>query len=523
MLNLVSTFEHSAKEFPDKKAIVFGDKSFTFAQTAAMVNKVANAIRGLGIQKGEKVALSCLNLPYFPMVYYGILKAGAVVVPLNVLLKGREIAYHLNDSDAKAYFCFQGTPELPMAEEGFAGFNQAEGCKAFFVITADPAAPSPIEGTKSLGQLIAEAPAVADTELTSPEDTAVILYTSGTTGFPKGAELSHSNMVMNAIGSRILFQSTPDDVHALVLPLFHSFGQTCQMNAGFAAGNTIVLIPKFAPEAVLDAIQTHGATIFAGVPTMYWALLNYQDKENRFDLEKIANTLRIGVSGASSLAIEIIKGIEEKYKIPIIEGYGLSETCPVATFTHLYKERKPGSIGTPIWGVEVEIFDKDNNALPPGEVGEVVIRGHNVMKGYYNKPEATAKAFDGTTWFHTGDLGKKDEDGYFYIVDRVKDMIIRGGYNVYPREVEEVLLTHPDISLASVLGAPHDRHGEEIVAYIVPNAGASITPEEIIAWSKEQMAAYKYPRIVYLRESLPMTATGKILKKDLRAELAGGA
>ncbi len=518
MLNLVSTFEHSANEFPDKKAIIFQDKSFSFSQVAAMVNRVANSLKKLGIQKGDKVALSCLNLPSFPMVYYGILKTGAVVVPLNVLLKGREIAYHLKDSEAKAYFCFQGTPELPMAQEGFAGFGQVDRCEQFFVITADPAAPSPIEGTQTFGQLIADASPVCDTELTSPEDSAVILYTSGTTGYPKGAELSHSNMTMNAISTRLLLQSTPDDIHAIVLPLFHSFGQTCQMNAGFSAGNTLVMIPKFTPDAVLSAIQNDGATVFAGVPTMYWALLNYEDKEGQFDNEKIANTLRIGFSGASSLPLEIIKGIDAKYKIPILEGYGLSETCPVVTFNHLTRARKPGSIGTPIWGVEVDIFDKDNNPLAVEEVGEVVIRGHNVMKGYYNKPEATAEAFDGTTWFHTGDLGKKDREGYFYIVDRVKDMIIRGGYNVYPREIEEVLLSHPDVSLASVLGIPHDRHGEEIVAYIVLKEGGSTTPEAIIEWSKGQMAAYKYPRIVHFRQALPMTATGKILKKDLRAE-----
>lgn len=518
MLNLVSVFEHSAKELPEKTAIVFNDVTFTFAQVAAMVNKVANALKEKGIQKGDKVALSCLNLPYFPMIYYGILKIGAVVVPLNVLLKGREIAYHLKDSEAKAYFCFQGTPELPMAREGFKGFSEVETCELFCVITADPAAASPIEGTMTLGQLIAEQPPVCDTELTSPEDTAVILYTSGTTGFPKGAELSHSNMTMNAISTRHLLQGTQDDIHVIVLPLFHSLGQTCHMNAGFSSGNTLVMIPKFTPEAVLSAIQNDGATIFAGVPTMYWALLNYEDKEGKFDNDKIADTLRIGLSGASSLPLEIIKGIDAKYKIPILEGYGLSETCPVVTFNHLTRERKLGSIGTPIWGIEVDIFDKDNNALGIDEVGEVVIRGHNVMKGYYNKKEATAEAFDGTTWFHTGDLGTKDEDGFFYIVDRIKDMIIRGGYNVYPREIEEMLLTHPDVSLASVLGIAHDRHGEEIVAYIVPRPGADVTPDQLIEWSKKQMAAYKYPRIVHLRESLPMTATGKILKKDLRAE-----
>lgn len=516
MLNLVSVFEHSAKEFPDKKAIVFQEKSFTFSQTAAIVNKVANVLRAKGLRKGDRVALSCLNLPCFPMVYYGILKIGCVVVPLNVLLKGREIAYHLVDSGAKAYFCFEGTPELPMAQEGYAGFQEAPDCELFYVITSDPEAESPVTAAQTLGQLIARASVICDTEQTEPEDTAVILYTSGTTGFPKGAELSHSSMTMNAIGTRHLLHLTPDDTQALVLPLFHSFGQTCQMNAGFSAGNTLVLIPRFMPEAVLAAIQDEGATIFSGVPTMYWALLNYEDKQGRFDFDKIGKTLRAGVSGASSLPVEIIKGIDAKYKIPILEGYGLSETCPVAAFNHLEKERKPGSVGTPIWGVEVEIFDKDNTVVPTGEVGEIVIRGHNVMKGYYNKPEATAKAFDGTSWFHTGDLGKKDEDGYIYIVDRLKDMIIRGGFNVYPREIEEVLLTHEAISMACVIGVPHNSHGEEIKAFVILKDGATVTEKELVNWSKGKMAAYKYPRIIEIRETLPMTATGKILKKDLR-------
>ncbi|BBO78536.1 long-chain-fatty-acid--CoA ligase [Desulfosarcina widdelii] len=521
MLNLAAMLEHSAQEGPSKTAIVFGDKRFSYAQVNAVANQVANGLASAGVVKGDKVALSCPNLPYFPMIYYGILKAGAVVVPLNVLLKGREIAYHLKDSDAKAYFCFQGTPDLPMAEEGWKGFQEVDGCRHFWVITADPQSPSPIEGTATLGQLIGKQPPTFDTVATDFEDTAVILYTSGTTGFPKGAELSHANMAFNARGTKDIINLQPDDVHALVLPLFHSFGQTCQMNAGFSLGNTIVLIPRFTPEAVLDAMQNEKVTIFIGVPTMYWALLTYEDKEKRFDLESIADTLRIGVSGASSLPLEIIKGIEAKYRIPIMEGYGLSETCPVATFNHLHKERKPGSVGTPIWGVEVKIVDKDDNEVAAGEVGEITIRGHNVMKGYYNKPDATAEAFKGTAWFHTGDLGRKDEDGYVYIVDRVKDMIIRGGFNVYPREIEEVLMTHPAVSLASVIGVPHDSHGEEVKAYIVLKPGETATEDDLLAWSKEQMAAYKYPRIIEIREALPMTATGKILKKELKAEIAG--
>jgi long-chain acyl-CoA synthetase len=254
---------------------------------------------------------------------------------------------------------------------------------------------------------------------------------------------------------------------------------------------------------------------------MYWALLSFEDPEQKIDIPTIARNLRAGVSGASSLPLEIIRGIQEKYGISIMEGYGLSETSPVATFNLPHKERKPGTVGTPIWGVEVKVFDPENREVPAGEVGEVVIRGHNVMKGYYNKPEATAEAFQGTSWFHTGDLGRMDADGYLSIVDRVKDMIIRGGFNVYPREVEEVLMTHPAVSLAAVIGVPHDRHGEEIKAYLVLKAGQRVSAEEIVAWGKEQMAAYKYPRIVELRDALPMTATGKILKKELKTEAGG--
>lgn len=521
MLNLSMVFENNVSENPDKTAIVFGDTRLTFAQVGGAINQIAGGLAELGIGSGDKVALSCPNLPYFPMVYYAILKAGATVVPINVLLKGREIAYHLQDSEAKAYFCFQGTTDLPMAQEGYQGFRQTDGCQHFFVIIADPAAKTPIDGTRTLGQLMAGRKTEFDMADTSPEDTAVILYTSGTTGFPKGAELTHSNMIMNALASRDILDLRRDDIHVLVLPLFHSFGQTVQMNAGFAMGNTLVLIPRFDPEAVLSTFQFERATVFAGVPTMYWALLTHEDKAGKYDLEKIADILRIGVSGGASMPIEILKGIEKKYRIPIVEGYGLSETSPVVTFNHLHKERKPGSIGTPIWGVDVKVVDPNGEVLPVNDIGEIAIRGTNVMKGYYNKPEATAQAFKGTAWFHTGDLGRMDEDGYVYIVDRVKEMIIRGGFNIYPRELEEVLMTHPAVSMAAVIGVPHDRHGEEVKAFIVLKKGALATPDEIVEWSKGQMAAYKYPRIVDIRETLPMTATGKILKKELKKEAIG--
>ncbi len=516
MLNLSVILEASARRYPGKTAVVFDEVRLSYAQLNAAANQVANGLAKRGIGMGDKVALSCPNLPYFPIVYYGILKTGATVVPLNVLLKRREIAYHLDDCDAKAYFCFQGTPQLPMGEEGYAGFSQVDKCEHFFMITADPAAPSPIEGTTTLGMLMHNQPPTFDTVQTSTEDTAVILYTSGTTGKPKGAELTHFNMFFNAVISTQLVDLGKDEISLIVLPLFHSFGQTVQMNATVYGSGTMVLLPRFDPDAVLAAMEKENVTIFCGVPTMYWALLNHPGA-NKYDLDKIARNLRVCGSGGAALPVEVLKDFEKRFNVPILEGYGLSETSPVASFNHLDRPRKPGSIGTPVWGVEMKVVDENDNELPPGEPGEVVIRGHNVMKGYYNRPEVNKEVMRGG-WFHTGDVAKTDEDGYFYIVDRLKDMIIRGGFNVYPREIEEVLMTHPAISLAAVIGVPDEEYGEEIKAFVVLKAGASATPEEIVAWSKQNMAAYKYPRLVEIRDTLPMNATGKILKTQLRAE-----
>lgn len=519
MLNLASAFTYSADQYPDKIAVVCGETRLSYRQMNAAINQIANGLVAADIGEGDNVALSCPNLPYFPLVYYAILKVGATVVPLNVLSTGREIAYYLKDCNAQAYFCFQGTEELPMAQSGYEGFQQVENCRHFWVMMADPAAPSCIDATSSLSEMIASQSTDCDIACTSPDDAAVILYTSGTTGFPKGAELSHSNMVLNALASKAIMNFVFADVQIVTLPLFHSFGQTCQMNAGFATGNTLVFIPRFSPEVIFAAMEKEKGTVFVGVPTMYWALLSYDNSAGRFDMQEITETLRLGVSGGASLPLEILKGFEEKYRVPILEGYGLSETCPVATFNHLDRSRKPGSVGTPIWGVEVRILDEDGTTVPADEVGEVVIRGHNIMKGYYGNSEATMASIDRNGWFHSGDLGKLDEDGYLYIVDRVKDMIIRGGYNVYPREVEEILMTHPAISLVAVIGVPYDQHGEEIKAYVVLNQGETLLEPDLIAWCKEQMAVYKYPRIVEFRDALPMTATGKILKKELKAEL----
>lgn len=513
MLNLSVIIEDSARRYPNKDAFVFMDTRLTFAQINGAANQVANGLVAAGIKPGDKVGLSCFNLPYFPIVFFGILKAGGVVVPLSVLLKKDEIAYHLKDSDAKAYFCFEGTAELPMGQMGHAGFQEVDACENFFMITAKPTDPSSIEGTKTLGSLMAGQSPVFETTATSAEDTAVIIYTSGTTGRPKGAELTHSNLMLNGILSADLMGGRPEDVQLIVLPLFHIFALTVLMIAGVYRGVESILLPRFDAAAVFGLMQKHGVTIFAGVPTMYWGLLNYKGEE--FDYKAIAEKLRVCASGGASLPVQVMKDFEERFKVPIIEGYGMSEGSPVVTFNQLSVGRKPGSIGTTVWGVEVKIVDENDQEVPVGEKGELLYRGHNVMKGYYKRPEANAETLRGG-WMHSGDVAIKDEDGFFYIVDRTKDMIIRGGLNVYPREVEEVMMQHDAISLVAVIGVPDEQFGEEVKACVVLKEGASAAPEEIIAWTKEHIAAYKYPRVVEILDALPMTATGKILKKELR-------
>ena len=514
MLNLAILLEDSAREVPERPAIIFDETKLSYAEVNAAANQVANVLSLAGIQRGDKIALSCQNVPYFPIVYYGILKSGAVVLPLNVLLKPREIAYHLRDADARAYFCMEGTPELPMGEMGFTAFKEVDSCKHFFLMTTNPTAQSPIEGAQTLDMLMHNQPHTFETVMTYPDDTAIILYTSGTTGQPKGAELSHINMLLNARLSDSMYPKVDHDVHLITLPLFHSFGQSVQMNAGFYNRATLVLLPRFTPDAALNLMERENVTFFAGVPTMYWAMLNFPGA-SKYDLENIARNLRLCISGGAAMPVEVMRAFEEKFNVIILEGYGLSETSPVATFNRLDRPTKPGSIGLPVWGVSVRIVDQHDHDVGTNEVGEIIIRGHNVMKGYYKRPEATAEAMR-NGWFHTGDIGRRDEEGYIYIVDRVKDMIIRGGFNVYPREIEEVLMTHPAVSLAAVIGVPHERHGEEVKAFVILKEGAELTEAELVAWSKENMADYKYPRLIEFYTTLPMTATGKILKSELR-------
>src|SRR5688500_5314789 len=496
MLNLAAILEQHTRRRPGAEALVCGDKRLTYAQLNGWANQIANALAASGIRRGDHVALLCPNLPYFPAIYFGILKAGATVVPLNVLLKPREIAYHLRDSDAKAMFCFQGTAELPMAEAAKAAVAVVPACKQLIVLPHPtiPMDPALVDGAEviPLSRFVGTQPATFETAVTAPDDTAIILYTSGTTGQPKGAELTHLNMVVNGMCSAELCAGSHDDsgrhATAVTLPLFHATAQTAQMIAYFHLGGTLVLLPRFDPAALLAAMPAERITHWIGVPTMYWTLLKHAREQN-IDVSTVA-TLRLAVSGGAPMPVELMRDFEQTFGVRIVEGYGLSETSPVATFNHVNRPSKPGTVGQPLFAVDIKIVDDNDDPVETGKPGEIVIRGHNVMKGYYKQPEATAEAMR-NGWFHTGDIGTFDEDGYLSIVDRKKDMILRGGFSVFPRELEELMLTHPGVSLVAVVGVPDARLGEEVKAFVVKKPGVDVTEEELRAWCKEQFAAYK--------------------------------
>jgi long-chain acyl-CoA synthetase len=508
-LNLASILRESAAANPDKVAVKLDDFKLTYAQLDALSNQLAQGLREAGLEPGEKVGLMAPNVPQLPIAYYGILKAGGVVVPMNVLLKAPEVAFYLQDSDATRLIVW-----ADFAAEAQKGVAEVPRAVDVYAITPLPGMPVP-EGTQPVETLM-KGDGRVDAAPTSTEDTAVILYTSGTTGRPKGAELTHFNLWMNAHQATHLFTYSDQDVVITMLPLFHSFGQSSIMNSAIHSGATLTLIPRFETQKVLEVIQRDRVTIFPGVPTMFFAVL-HEPTAPQYDL----STLRICVSGGAAIPGEVIQAWEQRYPgAVILEGYGLSETSPTCTFNRSASERKVMSIGKRIWGVEMKIFDEQDRELPPGadQVGEIVVRGHNVMKGYYKQPEATAEAFRGG-WFHTGDMGYQDEDGFFFIVDRKKELIIRGGFNVYPREVEEVLYAHPAVAEAAVIGVPDERLGEEVKAIVALKPGAEVTAEELIAYTKERVAAYKYPRTVEFVATLPKGATGKILKKELKQQL----
>jgi long-chain acyl-CoA synthetase len=499
--NLSVILRESARKHPGQAAVIHAGGVVSYAELDGRSDRVASGLVRLGVRPGDTVAVQLPNVSEFVDVLYGVLKAGAVLVPLNVLNKGPEIAYVLGHARVKAMITGAAT-----AAEAARGAAEA-GLEHLFVVGAEhlPAGARPFADL-SQAQLRTPAPYVQR----DPGDTAVLLYTSGTTGKPKGVKLTHFQLFMNARAHCEAFDMSNESVTVAVMPLFHALGLSGLLNATVFAGGTIALLPKFDATLVLEAIQQHKATVLHGVPTMYHALLNHPERA----LYDTSSLRQCGSAGAA-IAAELLDKFEAAFGVPILEMYGLTESGPLASYNSP-DHRKPYSIGTPIWGTEIQIWDDKNCQLPPGRgnVGELVIRGHNTMAGYLDNEEATAEAFAGG-WLHSGDLGYMDSDGFLFIVDRKKEMIIRGGYNVYPREVEEVLYTHPAVFECAVVGVPDERLGEEVRAFVSLKVGASIDPTELIDYVKDRVAAYKYPRSVVIISDLPKTATGKILKREL--------
>ncbi len=491
----MTSFAHelraAATDAADRPAIKLDDLTLTYGDLDAAVARAAGFLQASGVRAGDRVGMQLANTPHFPIVYHAILRVGAVVVPMNPLLKADEIAYHLTDSGARLLLGWHG-----FAEPAQAGCERA-GATCILV------EPGPFE------ELLAGADPVEEITDAGDDDPAVIIYTSGTTGRPKGATLTHGNIRVGAEVAVGLVGAGPDSVAVAVLPLFHVFGMNSLMNTAVLSRGLLTLITRFDPTKVLEVIERDRATTFAGVPTMYAALLHHPDRD-RYDVA----ALELCVSGGSAMPVEVLRGFDEAFGAKVLEGYGLSETTGMASFNTPDRERKPGSIGVPVGGTEMRLVDDDGDDVPRGERGEIVLRGPFVMSGYWGRADATAEVVrDG--WFHTGDVATVDEDGYFFIVDRKKDLIIRGGYNVYPREIEEVLYAHPDVLEAAVVGVPHDELGEEVGAAVVLKPGAKTTAEELRDHVKAKVAAYKYPRVVWFLDELPKGPTGKILKREI--------
>ncbi|MET7779864.1 long-chain fatty acid--CoA ligase [Streptomyces sp. NPDC005388] len=489
-MNLASHLVRSARTHPDRAALRLGDAVVSYRTLDQGSAHMAGLLDNHRVKPGDRVAIMLPNVPEFALAYFGALRAGGIVVPMNPLLKSREVAYYLGDSGARLLFAWHA-----FADEARAGAQQAEA----EVVVVSPGA---------FDSLLASAPSVEDVADLREDDTAVVLYTSGTTGQPKGAELTHANLTRNCDIAGELVQLTADDVIFGGLPLFHAFGQTCTLNAAVGSGACLTLLPRFDAGKALGILGEHGVTVFAGVPTVFGRLVGEPDRD-----AYPVSRLRVSLTGGAGMPVQVLHDFQTAFDCVVLEGYGLSETSPIASFNTLQAGPKPGSVGTPIRGVEMRVV-ANGRQVPQGESGEIAIRGHNVMKRYWQRPEETAATIrDG--WLYTGDIGRVDEDGYFWIIGRTKDVIIRGGYNVYPREVEDVLYEHPAVADAAVIGLPSSDLGEEVGAAVVLKPGARTTAEELREFVKHQVAAYKYPRKVWITDALPKGPTGKILKRQI--------
>jgi long-chain acyl-CoA synthetase len=495
-----------ADRHPERTAILFRDTRISYATLAADVYRLARGITSRGIRRGDRIAILLGNCPEVTQSYYAAAALGAVIVPANPLLKAAELAYIWADAGVKAVIT--APSQLAVAEEALRAIG---GARALVSTGAREETPA---GITTLAELTSERSAAALPPSGADEnDAAACLYTSGTTGRPKGALLSHKNLIANARQVQAALRMVAEDNMLCVLPLFHSFAATVCQNTALLSGASFTIVESFHPVRALDVIEQLRPTIFPGVPAMYGAMLQLP-AERRPDL----SSLRACFSGGAPMPVPVMMAFEERFGAPILEGDGPTECGPATSVNPLGGLRKPGSIGLPLPGVAMRIFDEQDREVAPDVVGEIVVRGDNVMLGYHNQPEATAEAMR-AGWYHTGDLGRCDADGYFYIVDRKKDMLIVGGINVYPREIEEVLHAHPALADAAVLGAPDERRGEIPLAVVALKAGASATAKELTRHCRERLAGFKVPRKFVFRESLPRSGTGKVLKRLLRKEL----
>lgn len=505
-MNLVKTLSQTALKHPENAAIVFEGQTFSYATLNTYISKFASGLSKLGIEKGDKIALVVGNSPHFIIALYGALKAGAAVIPVNPLYSPDELVFILTNGDAKAVITLDLF--LPLVEKASPILPKVD----HFII-CETKQQNPYEFSDNKLKSFTNVIGIGDESFNGPElnddDLAVILYTSGTTGKPKGAMLTHKNLYSNAMDAGHFLKFTATEKVIATLPAFHVFCLTVALNAPLMYGATVLLVPKFSPKEIFELIRNQKATVFAGVPTMYNFLYQYPDGVTE-DFESI----RLCVSGGSSLPVALLENFEKKFNVVISEGYGLSEAAPVTTFNPLDRPRKAGSIGTNISNVINKIVNELGEEVPVGEVGELIVSGPNVMKGYYNMPEETAMTIkDG--WLYTGDLARRDEDGYFYIVDRKKELIIVGGYNVYPREVEEILYNHPEIVECAVIGQPDDNFGESVKAYVV-SKNPALSEEALIEYCKAHLAKYKVPTSIEFISELPKNATGKILRRALK-------
>jgi long-chain acyl-CoA synthetase len=491
MTNLAENLAATVSEHGERIAIKLDEVKLNYGFVDEVSARAAGMLKAVGIEEGDRVGIMLPNVPYFPFFFYGAMRLGAIVVPMNPLLKDREVSFHLEDSGAKTLVAWH-----QFEQAATDGANEA-GAEAILV--------KPGETDERLGK----ADPVRDIAAREDEDTALILYTSGTTGTPKGAELTHGNLRAAAQIAVDLVDADETNVTLGALPLFHVFGLTSGLNSAVRGGGSLTLLPRFDAGKALEIIERDRVTTLLGVPTMYSAILHDEGAD-----QADTSSLELCVSGGAAMPVEVLRAFEDKFDCKVLEGYGLSETCGIGSFNRPDRERKAGSIGIPVDGVGMKLVDEKGEEVPQGEVGEVLMRGPVVMKGYWNRPDATADTLqDG--WLKTGDMGTVDEEGYFFIVDRKKEMIIRGGFNIYPRELEEVLYEHPAVREAAVVGLPHESLGEEVGAAIALKDGEQAEPDELRAYMKERVAAYKYPRVIWIVDDLPKGPTGKILKREV--------